>query len=234
VLKGQPVTGELRSSGQNKPHYHIKLGVSGKTFDIAVNVQSTDGSKVLYHVEHDFHPPDPDSLIKLPDGFKLLTRRGEAHPDPLAVDFIREGLVHEGQMHLLEIGIRASQNDLENEVDDLTNRIRSNPDAKLYAFGSQFPSGIHDIHMNQGDPRGSFGDDNGIYQDGALFVNLPAQNRWLAVFIAFQTQSWHTDDRGNPISGLSDGDGRDNREVTHAPRKRPRHGHPTRHGQPRH
>jgi uncharacterized protein YukJ len=30
-------------------------------------------------------------------------------------------------------------------------------------------------------------------------VNLPAQNTWIAIFIAFQTQSWSTDDNGNPL-----------------------------------
>jgi uncharacterized protein YukJ len=30
------------------------------------------------------------------------------------------------------------------------------------------------------------------------FVYLPSQNQWIAVFIAFQTQTWQTDDQGNP------------------------------------
>ncbi len=203
VLKGRPVVGEIRSSGRNQPHFHIKLDAAGKSFDIAVNVQSTDGSKVLHHVEHDFHPPDPEGLINLPDGFTSLSLKGQGTPNPLALDFVREGIVHQDQMQPLEIGVRDSQNDLQSEVDDLTNRIDPHPDAKLYAFGSQFSGGIHDIHMNQGNPRGSFGIDNGTYQDGALFVHLPSQERWLAVFIAFQTQDWQTDDAGNPGGTLA-------------------------------
>ncbi len=200
VLKGRPISGQVQTSRKtNEPHFHIKLDGGGKTFDIAVNVQSLDKSEVIYHVEHDFHPPDPDGLAKLPEGFTLLANKG-GPPNPLAIDFIREGLVHPDQMAKLEIGTRNSQNDLQNEVSDLTGRIEANPDAVLYAFGSQFPDGIHDIHMNQGNPGGGFGTDNGIYQDGALFINLPSQNRWLAVFIAFQTQIWQTDDRGNPTS----------------------------------
>jgi uncharacterized protein YukJ len=40
--------------------------------------------------------------------------------------------------------------------------------------------------------------DNGIWQDGAVFVNLPSlQDTWIAVFIAFQAQSWKTDDNGD-------------------------------------
>jgi len=36
-----------------------------------------------------------------------------------------------------------------------------------------------------------------------LFVNLPAQNTWIAVFIAFQTESWQTDDNGNPLQAAA-------------------------------
>jgi uncharacterized protein YukJ len=52
--------------------------------------------------------------------------------------------------------------------------------------------------MNQGNPPHSHDQDNGIWQDGALFAELPAENTWIAIFIAFQTQSWHTGDDGNP------------------------------------
>lgn len=54
--------------------------------------------------------------------------------------------------------------------------------------------------MNQGNPIGNHNQDNGVWQDGALFVNLPSQNTWIAVFIAFQTQVWTTDNDGNPMA----------------------------------
>jgi uncharacterized protein YukJ len=228
VLKGRPVVGELRARGRNQPHFHIKLDAGGRTFDIAVNVESVDGSEVLYHVEHDLHPPDPDGLIRLADGFTGLAGRHGWPPNPLALDFVRERLVEHDQMHLLGIGVQAGRNDLQNEVADLTGRIDANPDAKLYAFGSQFPSGIHDIHMNQGNPADSFGGDNGTFQDGALFVHLPSQDRWLAVFIAFQTQSWNTDDRGNP-AGDPGAEGSGQQEPGHHAPARPHGG-----GRPRH
>ena len=58
--------------------------------------------------------------------------------------------------------------------------------------------GIHDIHMNQGNPKGNHGGDNGVWQDGALLIHLPSKETWTAVFIAFQTESWSTDSAGNP------------------------------------
>ena len=53
--------------------------------------------------------------------------------------------------------------------------------------------------MNQGNPVSNHGNDNGIWQDGAIFMNLPAQNAWIAIFIAFQTELWSTDGKGNPV-----------------------------------
>jgi uncharacterized protein YukJ len=49
----------------------------------------------------------------------------------------------------------------------------------------------------QGNPEGSHDQDNGVWQDGALFANL--QNTWIAVFIAIQTQRWQTGDAGDPL-----------------------------------
>ena len=73
----------------------------------------------------------------------------------------------------------------------------------MTGFGSSYADpngqqGIHDIHMNQGNPKGPFQKDNGIWQDGAIFIELPASGKWIAVFLAFQTESWTTDNSGNP------------------------------------
>jgi hypothetical protein len=57
--------------------------------------------------------------------------------------------------------------------------------------------------MNQGNPRaGGHAGDNGVWHDGGLLFWFPGADRWVAVFLAFQSQSWHTDDRtGHPIGG---------------------------------
>jgi hypothetical protein len=66
-------------------------------------------------------------------------------------------------------------------------------------FGFIPANGVHDIHMNQGN-TGQFARDNGVRQDGALLLHFPAQFRWVAIFLAFQSQSFHTDDStGNPL-----------------------------------
>ncbi len=56
--------------------------------------------------------------------------------------------------------------------------------------------------MNQGN-SGQFKKDNGVYQDGGLFIHFPSRNKWIAVFIAFQVQAWHTDDlTGDPLNDI--------------------------------
>ncbi len=47
--------------------------------------------------------------------------------------------------------------------------------------------------MNQGNV-GSFIADDGVWQDGGLLFHFPLQQQWTAVFLKFQSQSWHTDD----------------------------------------
>jgi hypothetical protein len=54
--------------------------------------------------------------------------------------------------------------------------------------------------MNQGNSEPRFMDENGVFQDGALFIHTPSVQRWIAFFFAFQSQVWHTDDvTGRPI-----------------------------------
>ena len=93
-------------------------------------------------------------------------------------------------------------------------RAIADPEALLYVFGQRWGpepgvpdkvfwfrpgNGVHDVHLNQGN-SGRFRGDNGVWQDGALLMHLPGEGRWVAIFLAFQTQAWHTDDRtGHPL-----------------------------------
>jgi uncharacterized protein YukJ len=203
VLKGDPISGKLVFG--NSPHYQIETNAGDSTFTIAINVQSVDRSEVLYVVDHAFQPGDEAALLALPVGLTPLP----SQPGGLALDFVRsqiggEPMVTKEQMSLLPISSAAGSrhNDLNNEIVDLLNRAIADADGTVYAFGSSYADpdgvqGIHDIHMNQGNPPGNHDGDNGVWQDGAIFMNLPALKTWIAIFIAFQTQSWDTDDSGN-------------------------------------
>lgn len=221
VLAGDPVSGKVVTGSST--HYQITMNAAGGPFTVAVNIQSVDGSEVLYAIEEEFTPPDLAGLQALPMGMTALT----SQPGGLALDFVRstvngQPMVTKAQMTLLpqtntkvkgasaeeEMIQRARAKALENAVVTLLNMTIADKDGVIYAFGSAYADsgrvdGIHDIHMNQGNPvggkNGGFSGDNGVWQDGALFINLPSKGTWTAVFIAFQTESWTTDSAGNPV-----------------------------------
>jgi uncharacterized protein YukJ len=217
VLAGDPVSGKVVTGSST--HYQITMNGVGGPFTVAVNIESVDGSEVLYAINEDFTPPDPDALTALPLGMHALT----SAPGGLALDFVRseidgEPMITKAEMTLLpkiqSKGAKLADAEsvlihkarvaaLKNAVTTLLDMTIADKDGVLYAFGSAYADsgkvdGIHDIHMNQGNPLNNHGGDNGIWQDGALFIHLPAKQTWTAVFIAFQTQSWQTDDAGNP------------------------------------
>ncbi len=219
VLAGDPVSGKVVTG--KSTHYQITMNAPGGPFTVAVNIQSVDGSEVLYAIEEGFTPPDEAGLLALPMG---MTPLGSA-PGGLALDFVRsqvdgKPMITRQQMTLLpqmrskgseeeRMLARARASALENAVVTLLNMTIADKDGVIYAFGSAFADqgkvdGVHDIHMNQGNPvgggsNGGHGGDNGVWQDGALLIHLPAKGTWTAVFIAFQTESWTTDSVGNPV-----------------------------------
>ncbi len=226
VLKGKPTAGKIVAGSST--HYQITVQAAGGPFTVAVNIQSTDGSEVLYDIDHTFTPPDPSSLAALPTGMTPLP----SEPGGLALDFVRERIngqpmITQAELTLLPEmvapgpGKSAKQNGpdlanlraqaLQNGVTLLLQQAIAAGNSTVYAFGSAYADsgqvdGIHDIHMNQGNPvPGSFAADNGIWQDGALLLQMPSLNpdpakNWVAIFIAFQTESWNTGQNGNPIA----------------------------------
>ena len=217
VLAGRPTAGKVVSGAS--AHYQITMQAGGRMFTVAVNIQSVDGSEVLYAIEEGFTPPDLAGLTTLPMGMTAL----KSEAGGLALDYVRStvgdaSMIAKAQMTLLpeqsekakgssveaEAIQRAKAKALENAVITLLNMTIADKDGVIYAFGSAYADGgkvdgIHDIHMNQGNPANNHGGDNGVWQDGALFINLPSKGTWTAVFIAFQTESWSTDSAGNPV-----------------------------------
>lgn len=222
VLKGHPVSGKVVSGAS--VHYQITLDAldkAGKPFTVAVNIESVDGSEVLYAIKPSFTPPSTTSLVALNSAITALP----SQPGGLALDFVREmimgqPMITRAQMLLLPVekntarflaeqppSLRSAHEErahaLENAVVMLLNQAIADADSVLYAFGSAYSDGgivdgIHNIHMNQGNPLNNHANENGVWQDGAVFLNLPSQQTWTALFLAFQTESWTTDSAGNP------------------------------------
>jgi hypothetical protein len=113
-------------------------------------------------------------------------------------------------------------NDLSDRIEHFVARAIQEIDARIYAFGQRWGpepqtrdkifnflpgNGIHDIHMNQGNVSPFLGDD-GVWQDGGLLLEFPATRQWAGIFLAFQSQAWHTDDKtGHTVFGPKPGPG---------------------------
>jgi uncharacterized protein YukJ len=203
VLKGKAVAKDRGKPTDKTPHYEIHVTAAKKHYRVAVNVQSQQApSEVLYFADENFAWTSIPELKSLSAGFTLLDER-----DAIAIDFVRSGLFDTKAMKPLPPNVPGENNDLEDLVEKYVNLAISSPGAMIYAFGSRFgpekgkdPSfgftpqlGVHDIHMNQGNSK-EFAKDDGVFQDGALLIQLPKKDQWVAIFLAFQSQSFHTDD----------------------------------------
>ncbi len=217
VLVGT-VTDREPESGSDTPHYQIRVRANGIDYRVAVNVRSAQSPPdLLYLAVEDFAHPIVTALNGLQDGFSAVP----SGPGGAAVDYIRGNLFDRTALRPLPADVPGPDNDLSDKIDHFVGRAMNDPDARLYAFGQQWGpepgiadkifgflpgNGIHDIHMNQGN-TGRFAGDNGVWQDGGLFLHYPAQSQWVAFFLAFQSQAWHTDDTtGHPLSEIARGE----------------------------
>lgn len=211
VLKGRPVARRLAIT--SNAHYQVHCVSEDTDYRIAINVKSQLApSELEYLVDENFSHPILPGLADLPLGFQELKRK----PGGLALDFIRGNLFDRAKMIPIPFDVPGSDNDLNEKIDKYVQRAMSDELAHIYAFGEKWGpetikdkifgflpgNGIHDIHMNQGN-AGKFAKDNGVWQDGGMLVHFPSENRWVAIFLKFQSQTWHTDDDlGEPIDTI--------------------------------
>lgn len=204
VLKGKAVNKSRGKAGDATPHFEIHVTAAKKNYRLAVNVQSQQPpSEVLFFVDENFDWKQLQQLKGLSAGFTALDEK-----DDIALDYVRSGLFDTSAMKPLPPNVPGKDNDLEDLVEKYVNLAIASSGAMVYSFGSRFGPqkakdktfgfspqlGVHDIHMNQGNSA-KFQNDDGVFQDGALLVNLPKKDQWIAIFLAFQSQSIHTDDR---------------------------------------
>lgn len=217
VLVGRVL--ESRSEGgTDSPHFQIRIRGGDTDFRVAVNVLSQQSpSELLYVADEAFQHPQVQTLSELPDGFTAVPSR----PGGIALDYIRGNLFDRRAMRALPATAPGPDNDLADKLGHYVGRAAADPAARLYAFGERWGpeagrpdkvfgfspgNGVHDIHMNQGN-TGRFRRDDGVWQDGGLLLHYPGPDQWVAIFLAFQSQSWHTDDQtGHTIPGPAEPD----------------------------
>ena len=204
VLKGKAI--EIRPGAGQSPHYQVYIVDDTTDYRIAINVQSAlSPSELEYLIDDRFAHPITTLLEKVPLGFTKIASK----PGTSALDYIRANLFDRTKMRILPFNVPGLDNDLNEKIDSVMQRAVADEEAVVYAFGERWGpeknkkdkyfgflpgNGIHDIHMNQSNV-GKFVGDDGVWQDGGVIVNFPSQGQWVAIFLKFQSQGWHTDDK---------------------------------------
>lgn len=220
VLKGHAIAGVPAPPGND--HYSVHVVDDKIDYRIAINVRSNAknfGKDLWFFLDEDFHHPIIALLKELPLGRKLFAPTSsvkERRDSGVTLDFIRMNLFDRTKMKIFPGHLQGAHNDLNERIDDLIADMKGDEESLIYAFGETwidepkkdkvfgfFPgNGVHNIHMNQGDLTGDYAHEDGTYQDGGLIFYYAAENRYVAYFTKFQSQSWHTDDiTGHAISG---------------------------------
>ncbi|MDW7731082.1 MAG: DUF2278 family protein [Methanolobus sp.] len=201
VLKGKPK--DWRYGTGRSPHFQILVQDGQMEHRIAVNVRSNvPPSELLYFIDDDFSHPIISKLEGFDMGFKSLE-----HQRDMSLDYVRGGLFDLSSMESLNHNIPGPDNDLNEKIRDYIKTAIAT-EGTVYAFGKRWGpetylqdscfgfrpgSGIHDIHMNQGNSK-KWKEADAPYHDGGLLIHLPEENRWVALFLAFQSQCFVTDE----------------------------------------
>jgi uncharacterized protein YukJ len=206
VLKARPL-----GVARGRTHIHLRVVANGVPYRMSVNVQSDQPpSELRFVAPRPFEHTMTAEMAGLAQGFTPLASR----PGGMALDFVRAPLFQARAMRLLPADLPGPNNDLEDLIGGLVARAVPDREAFVYAFGSRWGperskpdrvfgftpgNGVHNVHMNQGNhPR--FRADDGVWQDGALLIQFGARLEWVAVCLAFQSQTWRTDHRtGHPL-----------------------------------
>jgi uncharacterized protein YukJ len=211
VFSGRVLERKAETSGYS-PHYYILVEGAGERYRVAVNTRSGTShhrhAELLYLADNDFRGAATEHLVGVEGGFQEISSRHGG----LALDYQRGGMFDRRAMRRIPANVPGPNNDLIDVLDERVRRAVADPAIRLHAYGTRWGpeeapdfvfgftpgNGIHDVHMNQGN-RDEHWRDNRTWADGALLFHDPGRDRWSALFLAFQTQSWHTNDRGDPV-----------------------------------
>jgi uncharacterized protein YukJ len=225
----QALRGKVRAyaaaAPPTNPHLWVILEAGGKQWFATINVRSDKGlpgepvgkSYLYYYIDHDFSHPIVPSVLARPQGLSPVERtyaggavdfqRGNLF-DPAAMRILPpEGAGDSGLAHQLGAMLELAKSQDCDVIFYGNAFAKDNPHQTDAAFGytPDTPFGLDNIHMAQGDPQAIDMrlHENGIWHDGAAFLWDAQARRMSAIFLAFQSQSWHTNDAGELIYGTT-------------------------------
>ena len=174
-------------------------------------------SYLYYGIDTDFSHPIVPTILARPQG---VSRVGRSY-DEGAVDFQRGNLFDPNVLRVSPSGAPGDEGLVQRICAMLD--VAKSQGAEVFFYGNAFtkdnphqtdaafgytpdsPVGIDCVHMAQGDAHALDVHlrENGWWHDGACFMWEEHAHRMSAIFLAFQVQSWHTDDWGQPVSGAT-------------------------------
>jgi uncharacterized protein YukJ len=209
VLKGRVVEGR-RPEPHVDGHYRIHMVDDQEVhYRVSVNVKAVQIGleDLLCQVMDPFEADSTRRLHELPAEFTDLEGAdGQSHP--LAFDYVRDRLVSQAELRPL------GTDELCDVIEKYVELVKAQQDggARIYTFGRRFGpdrgrpddwfgfepvDGVHEVHMNQGGFVPYEGA-NAAGEDGVLIFEL--EDRWVAIFLAFQVQCWDTQADGSPAA----------------------------------
>jgi uncharacterized protein YukJ len=223
ILKGNLFTPQEQTYQGNWFHGVFYVTIPGSTLPqrCVTDFSSATANNIQYKIFPNLKRDLFASILSLPDRYTDLAR----DPTSGALDYVRSQIL--GPYGCLEVvialfngifGTRLGDgwivSDGTTAVQALQQQLSLGP-TKMYVFGEPFTdatpltedgiqsqNGMHNVHMNQGDPALSpdghdHQGDDGIWQDGAtIFEN--ADGTLTAFCSKFVTQTFNTNDQGLP------------------------------------
>ncbi len=210
-------------SYEGQPHYILRMEANGWPFNVSVNSASAIAGdngqeQVLMVLYEDYNHDILRQLEALPEGLhrvgfpKLdylrtsgLLKISDLKPIPDIQQSTPDYDVNDEYNRVLGIDTKKG-GETQKFFNGTTSSNRtfypnSDDTIWIYAFGFIYRTndGLHQTHMNQGNPRGSYDKENGVSQDGAVIIQR--NGKYAAFFTAFQTQEVPTDDStGYPLN----------------------------------
>ena len=167
-------------------HGHIYLQTASGIAECAVDVSTPEGMPVAY-LQRKIDPAAFKSMAKLSSGIHALASNATSG----ALDYVRKKALKASDPASWTL----AQADA--TLDELEALLKSSK--QVWVFGAAYTTGlgIHDVHLNQGDPAGTqWYAANGVWQDGGVIVQSGKKLR--AFLTKFTNQSLDTDKNGNP------------------------------------
>jgi uncharacterized protein YukJ len=214
----------FKDNYRGSPHYVIEVVGPDGSFNIVVNSASTergeDGdNEVYFYADLNFVDPLTAKLEGLPAGLhtegfpkldywqdRSLLDLHAMRPVPYKSEAGQRGNVNQIINDVLTIDEAKASEEVpydngSGELQDRTFWTPADPAITVYGFGFLFlpkEDGLHETHMNQGNPRGRHWKENGANQDGGVIV--ARAGGYAALFTAFQTQYVPTNAYGQPVA----------------------------------